>query len=58
MVSWQQSKGGRILEQLQELGASLDWDRDQFTLSTHFRKAVDTAFIQLFDQGLIYRLVC
>jgi valyl-tRNA synthetase len=52
---WQAEKGGRILDQLCELGASLDWSRAQSTLSPAFRAAVDTAFIRLFEQGLIYR---
>ena len=33
VVRWQEEKGGRILDQLSQLGASLDWSREQFTLS-------------------------
>ena len=53
---WQKEKGGVIFDQLCEMGASLDWTRNQFTLSKEFRLAVDAAFIRLFDRGLIYRL--
>merc|ERR1719150_2472244 len=53
--SWQKEKGGVILDQLCQLGASLDWTRNQFTRSKEFRLAVDAAFIRLFDRGLIYR---
>ena len=53
--NWQKEKGGVILDQLCELGASLDWTRNQFTLSKEFKLAVDTAFIRLFERGLIYR---
>ena len=53
--SWKQEKGGIILEQLKQLGASLDWSREQFTMSPEFKLAVNTAFIKLMDAGLIYR---
>ena len=56
MENWQKEKGGVILDQLCELGASLDWTRNQFTLSKEFRLAVDAAFIRLFERGLVYRL--
>ena len=56
MENWQKEKGGVILDQLCQLGASLDWSRNQFTLSKEFKLAVDAAFIRLFDRGLIYRL--
>ena len=52
---WKEEKGGVILDQLAQLGASLDWSRTQFTLSPQFVKAVNTAFIRLMDAGLIYR---
>ena len=55
MEKWQKEKGGVIFDQLCEMGASLDWTRNQFTLSKEFRLAVDAAFIRLFDRGLIYR---
>ena len=55
MSSWQREKGSSITSQLCELGASLDWSREQFTLSPQFREAVETAFIRLFDRGLVYR---
>ena len=52
---WREESGGRILEQLQELGASLDWSREQFTLSPKFSRAVTAAFTQLMERGLLYR---
>ena len=52
---WREEKGGVILDQLAQLGASLDWSRTQFTLSPQFVKAVNTAFTRLMDGGLIYR---
>jgi len=53
--AWKDEKGGAILDQLKQLGASLDWSRTQFTISDNFKKAVDTAFVKLMDAGLLYR---
>ncbi|XP_023349810.1 valine--tRNA ligase isoform X2 [Eurytemora carolleeae] len=52
---WRKLKGDSILGQLEELGASLDWDKTQFTMSPEYTNSVNTAFIQLFNKGLIYR---
>lgn len=53
--SWKEKNGGRILEQLKGLGASLDWDRLRFTMDEVCSRAVVEAFVQLHDEGLIYR---
>lgn len=52
---WKDANGSRIYEQLKGLGASLDWDREAFTMSERCCKAVEAAFIQLHEKGLIYR---
>jgi len=52
---WKKEKGDSILHQLEVLGASLDWDRTQFTLSPELNQAVNAAFVELFNKGLIYR---
>ncbi len=48
---WRSEQGATILQQLEQLGASLDWDRTQFTLSPQFSAAVAEAFITLYDKG-------
>ena len=53
--AWRAEKGGRILEQLQALGASCDWDRTQFTMDPAYSKAVLGTFSELFRRGHIYR---
>lgn len=45
----------RIVEQLRSSGASLDWQREYFSLDAPRTRAVDEAFVRLFDAGLIYR---
>ncbi len=52
---WRTEKGGIILEQLRRLGASLDWDRNQFTMDPDYSRAVLTVFVELFRRGHIYR---
>ena len=46
---------GRITGQLRKLGASCDWTRERFTLDEHLSAAVNEAFVQLYDKGLIYK---
>jgi len=53
--AWRGEKGDIILNQLKQLGCSCDWDRTHFTMDPGYSKAVLTAFVKLYDQGLIYR---
>nr|XP_035976328.1 valine--tRNA ligase, mitochondrial isoform X1 [Halichoerus grypus] len=52
---WKEEKGGEISEQLQALGASLDWDRECFTMDAGSSVAVTEAFVRLYEAGLLYR---
>lgn len=52
---WKAESGGRILEQLRRLGASADWSRERFTLDEGLSAAVRKVFVQLYNEGLIYR---
>ncbi|MDE0881788.1 MAG: valine--tRNA ligase [Myxococcota bacterium] len=52
---WKATNGTRIQEQHRILGASLDWQRERFTLDEGFSSAVTEAFVRLYDEGLIYR---
>ncbi len=55
MWEWMASYGQIIHTQLRKLGASADWSRDMFTMDPHHVQAVRTAFVRLYDKGLIYR---
>lgn len=44
-----------IVQQLKRLGGSLDWRRERFTLDEVCARAVRTAFVRLYERGLIYR---
>jgi valyl-tRNA synthetase len=52
---WKAESGGQITRQLRRLGCSMDWSREQFTMDPHFTRAVVKVFVDLYDQGLIYR---
>ena len=52
---WKKQYGGRIVEQLKELGSSCDWSRERFTLDEGCSEAVREVFKRLYDKGLIYR---
>ncbi|GAI75558.1 unnamed protein product, partial [marine sediment metagenome] len=55
MYQWAEKCRQTITEQLQRLGASCDWSREQFTLDEGPSRAVHTAFVRLYHKGLIYR---
>ncbi|HEU4515909.1 MAG TPA: valine--tRNA ligase [Steroidobacteraceae bacterium] len=52
---WKEESGGTIARQMRRLGASVDWSRDRFTMDPGMSRAVQTAFIRLYEDGLIYR---
>ncbi|TRD10792.1 valine--tRNA ligase [Erythrobacter insulae] len=52
---WKAESGGTITNQLRRLGCSMDWSREQFTMDPHFTKAVLKTFVDLYNDGLIYR---
>jgi valyl-tRNA synthetase len=52
---WAHKNRRDIRHQLQSLGASCDWSREKFTLDEGPSKAVRTAFVRLYDRGLVYR---
>jgi valyl-tRNA synthetase len=52
---WKRHYGGAILDQMKRLGASVDWQREYFTMDERLSVAVREAFVKLHEQGLIYR---
>ena len=52
---WKKESGDTISKQIRRMGSSLDWSRDRFTMDDGYAAAVQTAFIRLYDDGLIYR---
>lgn len=52
---WKEEHGGIITTQLRKLGASLDWDRERFTMDEGLSHAVRKIFVDLYRDGLIYQ---
>src|SRR6187431_2514160 len=53
--AWKAESGGTIVNQLKRLGASCDWSRERFTMDEGLSKAVLKVFVQLYNDGLIYK---
>ncbi|HUJ28151.1 MAG TPA: valine--tRNA ligase [Myxococcales bacterium] len=53
--AWKQQQGDRIAVQHRALGASLDWERERFTMDERSSRAVREAFVRLHADGLLYR---
>ena len=53
--AWKKLYGGAILDQMKRLGASVDWDREYFTMDENLSRAVREVFVRLYEEGLIYR---
>ena len=52
---WRKEYGSAIINQLKRLGASCDWERERFTMDEGLSLAVRKVFVQLYEEGLIYR---
>ncbi|MCR9187080.1 MAG: valine--tRNA ligase [Halieaceae bacterium] len=52
---WKAESGDNITRQIRRLGSSVDWSRERFTMDPGLSAAVGEVFVQLYDQGLIYR---
>ena len=53
--AWRNDYGTRIINQLQRLGSSADWDRERFTMDEQGQKAVKEVFLRLYEKGYIYK---
>ncbi len=52
---WKEKSGNTITTQMRRLGDSVDWSREYFTMDEKLSKTVTETFVQLYEQGLIYR---
>jgi valyl-tRNA synthetase len=52
---WKEERGGEITQQMKQIGESCDWSREKFTLSPELSRVVRKVFVQLYEEGLIYR---
>lgn len=52
---WKEKHGGIIIQQLKRMGCSCDWSRERFTMDPEYTKWITKIFVDLFEEGLIYR---
>ncbi len=52
---WVKTCHGTITGQMRQLGESVDWSRERFTLDPGLSRAVRREFVSLYREGLIYR---
>ena len=52
---WVQEYGDTISRQFRELGASLDYEDERFTMDPDYVRAVTRVFVHLYEKDLIYR---
>ncbi|MFY8055275.1 MAG: valine--tRNA ligase, partial [Limnohabitans sp.] len=52
---WKEQSGNTITNQMRRMGDSVDWSREYFTMDEKLSKTVTETFVQLYQQGLIYR---
>jgi valyl-tRNA synthetase len=53
--AWKGTYHKNITNQLKRMGLSVDWGREAFTMDDNLSMAVRETFIQLHDEGIIYR---
>lgn len=52
---WKEQSGSTITRQIRRMGASIDWEREYFTMDPKMSRAVSDVFVHLYEQDLIYR---
>ena len=52
---WKEIYHANIKKQLTRMGASVDWERERFTLDEGLSQAVKKVFVDLYKKGLIYK---
>ena len=52
---WKEQSGNTITQQMRRMGDSVDWSREYFTMDPQLSDVVTQTFVQLYQQGLIYR---
>ncbi|MDZ4102831.1 MAG: valine--tRNA ligase [Hydrogenophaga sp.] len=52
---WKEESGNTITTQMRRMGDSVDWSREYFTMDPKLSTVVTETFVQLHEQGLIYR---
>ncbi len=54
-LKWKDEYAANINNQVRQMGASIDWSREKFTMDASVNKLVEHTFVDLYKKGLIYR---
>ncbi|MDX6541269.1 MAG: valyl-tRNA synthetase [Gaiellales bacterium] len=52
---WRKESGATIIDQFQQLGCSLDYEHERFTMDEEYAKAVVVVFVEMYERGYLYR---
>lgn len=52
---WKEQSGNTITQQMRRMGDTVDWSREYFTMDEKLSRVVTQTFVQLYEEGLIYR---
>ncbi|HUP05980.1 MAG TPA: valine--tRNA ligase, partial [Caldimonas sp.] len=52
---WKEQSGSTITRQMRRMGDSVSWSHEYFTMDERLSAVVTDTFVQLFEEGLIYR---
>ena len=52
---WKEQSGSTITRQMRRMGDSVSWPHEYFTMDDKLSGVVTSTFVQLYEQGLIYR---
>ena len=53
--TWREESGATIIDQFQQLGCSLDYEHERFTMDDDYARAVIVVFVELHERGYLYR---
>ena len=53
--NWREESGATIIDQFQQLGCSLDYEHERFTMDDEYARAVVEVFVELHRRGYLYR---
>ena len=52
---WKETSGSTITRQMRRMGDSVAWKYEYFTMDARLNEVVTSTFVQLYEEGLIYR---
>lgn len=54
-LEWTHTMVGSIREQMQQMGFSIDWRHEYFTIDKEYHRLVQLSLLEMYEKGLVYR---